>query len=95
LTAVSSSEYKFSNSDGATWQPIDIALNVTVAPNANTSSVLGANTDLWTANAGYDQDLGIFVSFNGGADQLIASKESGASPARSHPTPPLFRPSGR
>jgi IPT/TIG domain len=76
-TAVSTSQYTLSNSDGATWQPIDAAVNVTVTPGANTNSILGANADLWTANAGYNQDLGIFVSDNGGADVLLAWKESG------------------
>jgi virginiamycin B lyase len=76
-SAVSTSQYHLSNSDGATWQPIDVALNVTVTPAADTNSILGANVDLWTANAGFNQDIAIFVSDNGGADQLVAWKESG------------------
>jgi len=75
--AVSTSQYSLSNSDGATWQPIDAGLNVTVTPGADTNSILGANADLWTANAGYNQDIGIFVSDNGGPDTLVAWKESG------------------
>jgi hypothetical protein len=78
-SAVSTSQYSLPNSDGVTWQPIDSALNVTVAPGANTNSILGANADLWTANAGYNQDIGIFVSDNGGPDVLVAWKESGGS----------------
>jgi len=76
-SAVSTSQYSLPNSDGSTWQAIDAALNVTVTPGANTNGIVGANADLWTANAGFNQDLGIFVSDNGGADVLVAWKESG------------------
>src|SRR5439155_9843588 len=48
-----------------------------VTPTTNSTAVLGANVDLWTANAGVNQDIGIFVSDNGGADTLVAWKESG------------------
>jgi endoglucanase len=76
-SAVSTSQYGLANSNGTTWQPIDAALNVTVAPGADTNSILGGNIDLWTANAGFNQDIGIFVSDNAGADALLAWKESG------------------
>ncbi len=76
-TAVSTNQYWLSNSNGVTWQSIDAALNVSVTPGADTFSIIGANADLWTANAGYNQDIGIFVSDNGGADVLLAWKESG------------------
>jgi len=76
-TAVSTSQYTLPNSDGTNWQLMDSALNVTVAPGSNTNSIVGANADLFTANAGYNQDIGIFVSDNGGADGLLAWKESG------------------
>jgi hypothetical protein len=56
---------------------MDAALNVTVAPGASTNSILGANADLFTGKAGYNQDPGIFVSDNGGPDVLLAWKESG------------------
>ena len=39
--------------------------------------LVSGNADLWTANSGYNQDLGIFVSVNGGAPTLVAWKESG------------------
>src|ERR1700686_1122532 len=39
--------------------------------------MLSGNADLWTATAGYNQDLGIFVSVGGAADQLVGWKESG------------------
>jgi hypothetical protein len=76
-TAVSATQYTLANSDGATWQPMDPSLNVTVTPTANTNSIIGANADLWTANAGYNQDIGIFVSDSGGPDVLLGWKESG------------------
>ncbi|TMF58097.1 MAG: RCC1 repeat-containing protein [Chloroflexi bacterium] len=76
-TAVSTNQYALPNSDGVTWRTIDSALNVTVAPGAGTNSIIDANADLWTANAGYNQDIGIFVSDNGGLDVLLAWKESG------------------
>jgi hypothetical protein len=74
---MSTSQNSLSNSDGATWQPIAAALNVTVTPGADTNSILGANADLFTAKSGYNQGFGIFVSVDGGADQLLAWKESG------------------
>src|SRR5258708_3391083 len=77
---VSTTQYKLAGSDGVTWQPVDLAhLRATVTPSAGSTAVLGANADLWTANAGYNQDLGIFVSDNGGLDTLVAWKESGGS----------------
>jgi Bacterial Ig-like domain (group 3) len=76
-SAVSTSQYTLANSDGTTWQPIDAALNVTVAPGTSTNSILGANADLFTGKVGYNQDIGIFVSDNGGTDVLLAWKESG------------------
>jgi photosystem II stability/assembly factor-like uncharacterized protein len=74
---VSTKQYSLTNSDGATWQAVDTGLNVTVTPGANTNTIIGANADLWTANAGYNQDIGVFVNDNGGADVLLAWKESG------------------
>ena len=77
-SAVSTNQYTLTNSDGSTWQEIDSTkLRVTASPSANQSMLLSANADLFTANSGFNQDLGIFVSDNGGADQLLAWKESG------------------
>jgi hypothetical protein len=71
-------QYSLPNSDGATWTEIDAQrLRLTIVPGASSIALLTANADLWTANAGYNQDLGIFVSTNGGADQLVSWKESG------------------
>jgi hypothetical protein len=65
------------SSDGASWAAVSAALDQTINPTAQTIVMLSANADLWTATAGYNQDLGIFVSIGGGADQLVAWKESG------------------
>jgi hypothetical protein len=56
-------QYHLSGSDGATWQDIDPAnLSITVHAPANGSVILMGNADLWTADRGYNQDLGIAVS---------------------------------
>jgi hypothetical protein len=76
-TAVSTTQYHLPGSDGSTWQAVDPGLNVSVTAGSTENSIVGANADLWTANAGYNQDIGIFVSDNGGSDALLAWKESG------------------
>jgi outer membrane protein assembly factor BamB len=77
-SAASTRQYHLTNSDGRTWSAIDpSALAVTVKPGAPATAVLGGNADLWTATAGVNQDLGLFVSVNGATDQLLAWKESG------------------
>jgi hypothetical protein len=83
--AENNTQYSLSNSDGVTWYPIDVALNLTVSPGVNTNSLLGANADLWTGSAGFNQDIGIFVSDNGGADTLVTWKESGGFAGTSSP----------
>jgi hypothetical protein len=77
--AVSSTTQVFQvNSDGTYWQPVDPSLTFTLTPGAATSYQLAANADLWTANAGYNQDIGIMVSGWGyGGGTLVAWKESG------------------
>jgi hypothetical protein len=77
-TAVSTAQYRLDGSDGSTWVPIDPShLSLTMTPPATGSAILDANIDLWTANAGFNQDIGIFVSANNGPDTLVAWKESG------------------
>jgi hypothetical protein len=51
-------------------------LSTSVTGSAETVLVSG-NADLWTANGGYNQDLGIFVSKDGGTATLLAWTESG------------------
>jgi streptogramin lyase len=77
-TAVSTEQYHLANSNGTSWVDIDtINLHVNVTSTSAASAVVGGNIDLFTANAGYNQDIGIFVSIDGAADQLVAWKESG------------------
>jgi hypothetical protein len=53
-------------------------LKLTYTPGTTANYVVSANVDLWTANAGYNQDVGLYIS--GGAfttPTLLAWKESG------------------
>jgi len=52
-------------------------LKLQITPTQDSLAILSGNADLWTGGAGLNQDLGISVSANGGADQLVAWKESG------------------
>jgi hypothetical protein len=77
-SAVSTEQYTLSNNDGSTWTEMDATnLTATLSPSVDESAVVSGNADLWTANAGYNQDLGIFVSVNGATPVLVAWKESG------------------
>ena len=78
-SVVSTQQYTSINSNGSTWVELDGAHLVTTAfsPSSAESVVVSGNADLWTANAGYNQDLGIFVSVNGATPVLVAWKESG------------------
>src|SRR6202035_3060211 len=69
--AASTTQYRYPG--GSVWAPIDPSA-LSLAYNAATSgtAVISGNADLWTAAAGYNQDLGIFVDGN-----LAAWKESG------------------
>lgn len=79
-TTVSTSQYQLANSDGSTWVDLDTAdLQLRVTPAAPATALITANADLWTAQSGVNQDLGIFVSTSGGPDVLVAWKESGGS----------------
>lgn len=65
-------------SDGATWQVLDAAnLSLTVAQAPGCQVAIGGNADLWTFNAGFNQDLGIQVTPAGGIPYVAAWKESG------------------
>ncbi len=77
-SAVSTKQYTLSGNDGTAWQPIDATgLSLTLAPSTDGTVLLSGNADLWTQNAGVNQDIGIFVGVDGAADQLVAWKESG------------------
>jgi hypothetical protein len=71
--AISTQQYTLTNSNGATWTDMDSTnLSLTMTPAANSTAVIGANSDLFTANAGYNQDIAITI--NG---TVVAWKESG------------------
>jgi hypothetical protein len=77
-TAVSTQQYTLPNSNGSSWSAMDATnLKVTLSGAAGEDAVVSGNSDLWTQDAGYNQDLGIFVSVNGGTATLVAWKESG------------------
>ena len=81
---MSTQQYRLTGSDGTAWADLDPTnLSLTITPAADATAVLSANADLWTATAGFNQDLAIDV--NG---QVLAWKESGGFGARSRPTPP-------
>ena len=62
-TTASTSQYALQNSDGSTWQPIDAThLVLKITPATDSTAILSANADLWTQNAGINQDIGIAVS---------------------------------
>jgi hypothetical protein len=67
-------QYTLAGSDGLKWQDMDPAKLVLTIPatTAPGSAILTANADLWTEQAGVNQDMAIFVN-----DQLVAWKESG------------------
>jgi hypothetical protein len=78
----STKQYGLSGSNGSTWTAIDHggALTMLMPVPANDETVLlSANADLWTENAGVNQDLAIFISADGAPSQLAAWKESGGS----------------
>jgi hypothetical protein len=65
-------------SDGVTWQPIDAThLSLTVPQATGCQAEIGGNADLWTFNAGFNQDIGIQVTPAGGSPYVAAWKESG------------------
>jgi plastocyanin len=65
------------SSDGTTWQPMDATLTTGTLTGTNSTELLGANADLFTDTAGYNQDIGLFVSVDGTTPTLLAWKESG------------------
>jgi hypothetical protein len=72
---------RLSNSDGATWQPMDAATVLVGGAHSTVDCVmiLGANSDLWTEGNGYNQDLAIVQLTGSGPNdlQVLAWKESG------------------
>ena len=78
LSASRAAGYSLASSDGAAWTELDPSnLRLSVTPTTSQRGVVGGGASLSTDTAGYNQDLGVFVSVNGGADQLLGWKESG------------------
>ena len=80
LDSVSTGQYRLTGSDGVSWSDIDpVKLALQITPTNNCVANLSANADLWTANAGFNQDLGIQVSSNLGtfSPDRVGWKESG------------------
>jgi hypothetical protein len=80
MDAVSNAQYSLTNNDGATWSDMDATnLKLLITPSNNCVATLSANADLWTATAGFNQDLGIQVSSTQGtyAADRVGWKESG------------------
>ncbi|MEA2647279.1 MAG: hypothetical protein QOE92_2362 [Chloroflexota bacterium] len=77
LSGRSTGQFSLNGSNGLTWQTLSSATTFAFTPAVSGSMLLGGNIDLWTEVAGYNQDIGIFVSDNGGGDTLLAWKESG------------------
>jgi hypothetical protein len=75
LDVVITSQLALFNSDAVTWASMNVQL--AVASSVSRYAVVGANADLWTQAAGYNQDIAIFVSDNGGPAQLVVWKERG------------------
>ena len=78
---VSTSQYTLSGSNGTTWQTIDsFKFTLSFTPVNDCNVILGGNVDLWTANAGFNQDIGISIvdtGFPSSPGQPEAWKESG------------------
>jgi hypothetical protein len=76
---------QLAGSNGSTWKDMDSGLSQSFTAPGDGTLVIGGNADLWTANAGYNQDLGITVMGGTGAGttyptvagQPEAWKESG------------------
>jgi hypothetical protein len=79
VTSPTSTQYHLTGSDGAAWQAVDSSgLETTYTPTTTASYIVSGNADLWTANSGINQDIGIVIT--GGVyatPTLVAWKESG------------------
>jgi hypothetical protein len=79
VVAGSTQQYSLANSTGAAWLTMSSsALQLTLSPSVNSNYLVTANSDLWTAVAGYNQDIGIMISGGTfGTGTLLTWKESG------------------
>jgi hypothetical protein len=78
-SAVSTQQYTLTGSDGSTWQSMDTTtLQQSITPTSNVNAIISGNSDLWTSSAGYNQDIGLWISGGVyGTGQVVAWKESG------------------
>jgi hypothetical protein len=79
---VSNLQYHLTNNDGATWVDMDATnLSQIITPIFSCQAVISVSVDLFTANAGYNQDIGIFIGGGvyGSGGTIVAWKESGGS----------------
>jgi len=59
---VSNKQYNLPSSDGKTWVDMDATgLGQVITPMFNAQAVISVSTDLWTANSGFNQDIGVFI----------------------------------
>jgi hypothetical protein len=73
-------QFSQNDSDGAYWRQVAGDLATTFSTGAASSTLVTVNADLWTSIAGYNQDIGIWMSGGVyGAGTLVAWKESGGS----------------
>ncbi len=90
VSLTSMQQYSLTGNDGNAWTEMDatnLSLPTFTAPAGGGTAMISANADLWTAKAGYNQDIGISVvdvnavACGGGAGSLgcqpVAWKESG------------------
>jgi hypothetical protein len=81
FTAVSTQQYTLINSTGTSWVDMDATnLKLMVTPAYNCQAWISGSADLWTANAGFNQDIGIAIAggvYPTAAGQPEGWKESG------------------
>jgi hypothetical protein len=78
IDKVSTMQYPLQGNNGQTWAAMDATrLTLAFTPTANCTAVLSANADLWTANGGLNQDIGIAVVNGGGAYPTVAGQPEG------------------
>jgi hypothetical protein len=79
-STVSTGQFSLFDSDGTTWQTLtngSTPMAVTITPTLTCQAIIGGNADLWTKNAGLNQDLGIVLVPSNATGNVIAWKESG------------------
>jgi hypothetical protein len=79
--ASTTQQYTQPNSDGSSWQALDMTnLKLTLTPSVATNYLVSANIDLWTNTIGYGQDIGVMISGGTfGSGTLLTWQESGST----------------